>query len=133
MRENWDTRTFHGNDPRRALSTLGILVRKIGVVGADSHTNHERSKNVEEEDTPKHASDSLGNVLARVGSLTSSDGDHLHASIREGSIDERAPKTSETTSVPFTHPFLHRAFLPVSKSKAVMARASTKKDDKADD
>ena len=133
MRQNGNTSILHGDDPWGALSALGVVISKSGVVTGDGDTDHEGSKDVEEQDTPENTTNSLRDVLTGVGGLTSGDGDHLDTTVREGSIDKGRPETSETTSITSTDVLLHRTLLPVPEAASVVVRSTTEHDDKSDE
>ena len=130
VREHRDGGILHGNNPWRALRTLGVGIGQLGVVAGDGDTNDEGAEDIEEQNTPEDTTNGLGDVLAGVGGLTSSDCDHLDTSVREGGVDKRRPQTSEATSGSCANVFLHRTLLPVSESEAVMVGSTTKHDDK---
>jgi hypothetical protein len=68
-------------------------------------------------------------VLARVGSFTSSNRNHLNSTIRESCVDKCRPETSEATSGSSANILLHGTFFPVAKSSPVMIRATTEHND----
>ena len=131
--QDWDTGVLHGDDPWGALSTLGVVVSKSGIVAGDSDTDHEGTEDVEEQDTPEDTTDSLGDVLARVGGFTSGDSDHLDTTVRESGVDKGGPETGEATSRSSTDVLLHRTFLPIPEAAAVVIRGTTKHDDESND
>jgi hypothetical protein len=51
------------------------------VVGGNEDTDCERTKNIEEQDTPEDSADCLGNVLARILGLAGSDSDKLNTTV----------------------------------------------------
>lgn len=99
------------------------------VAGADANADDERSKNVESNDTPEDTTNGLGNVLARVGGLTGSNGHHLDTAVGESSVDERRPQAREATGISSANVFLHGTFFPVTESTTVLVRGTTKPDD----
>lgn len=129
VREHGDTRVLAGDDPGRLARTGEAVVGERGVAGTDAHTDDEGAENVEEEDTPEHTADGLGDVLARVGGLTSSDGDHLGTTVGESGVDKGGPQTGEATSISLADVLFHGAFLPVTESTAVMVRSTAEPDD----
>jgi hypothetical protein len=72
-----------------ARNTFIVGIQQLWVIAWNKHTNCKRSEDVEEENTPEDSANSLGNILARILSFTGSDSNHFHATIAEGSVDER--------------------------------------------
>ena len=85
------------------------------------------------QNSPEHSANSLGDVLARVGGLTSGNSDHFDTSVREGRVNERGPETGEATSVAGTDVFLHRTLFPVPETATIMVRRTAEHNDKRDD
>ena len=131
--EDLDACTADGNDPWGGRGVaLGVWVgaKKVRVVVWNEDADGEGAENIEEEDSPEHSADSLGDVLPWVLSLASGNGDHLHATIRESGVDERGPKTEESACVASGVVRLHRTgVLPVPESDAVVVRVATEIDD----
>ena len=128
-----DTSSVDGNDPwglsRPRFSVFPSAEQSVVVV-RDENTDGQCAEHVEKEDTPENSTNSLGNVLARVFSLSRSDRHHLHATVGESSIDECGPETGETAGGALTDILLHRTgVLPVPETKTVVSRPSTKIDD----
>lgn len=66
--------------------------------------------------------------------LTSSNRNHLHTAVSEGSIDQCREETEETASRASTDIFLHGTWvLPVTETKTVVGRPSTKINDERED
>lgn len=133
VRKSRDTGVLDGNDPGGGLSTLGIGVGELGVAGADADTDDKGTENVEEQDTPEDTANGLGDVLAWVGSLSGSNGDHLNTTVRESGVDEGRPETSEATGGTSTDVLLHSTLLPVSETATIVVGSATKHDDKTSD
>lgn len=129
MRKNRDTRILAGNDPGRPLRTRKIVAGQIRVVGADANTDDERTEDVEKQDTPEYTTDCLGDVLARVGCFTCSDCHHLDTTVGEGSVDERGPEASKTSSISSADVLLHSTLFPVTETSTVLIWGTSEPDD----
>lgn len=130
--EDRDAGAVDGDDPRGGSGT-STTVEKFVIVAGHGNTDSQGSKNVEEKDTPEDTADGLGDVLPWVLGLTSSNGDHLNTSVRERSVDEGGEETEESSSISNANVLLHGArVLPVTETKTVMARGTTKIDNESD-
>ena len=59
---------------------------KAGLIVWDQDSDGEGAEDVEKQNTPEDTANGLGDVLARVFGLSSSDGDHFYATVGEGGI-----------------------------------------------
>ena len=134
--DGWQSRdpsSIDGNDPW-GLSSTGFSVlasaEQSVVIVRDQNTDRQGTEHIEEEDTPENTANSLGNVFARIFSLSRSNGDHFHTTIGESSVDECGPETGETTGAASADVLLHRTrILPVSETKTVVGRPSAQIED----
>ena len=135
--ESWDTGASDGNNPwgcRGAVFAGADGTQQVGVVIRNQHADKERTKNVEDENTPEDTTASLGNVDARVLGLTTSNGDGLDTSVRKSGVDERGEPTQEATFRSICHERLHRTrVIPVAEADAVARRTSTEDEDEGQD
>lgn len=127
--KNLDSGAVDGNNPWRSGS-VRFTVEEIVVIVWNENTDSEGTENVEEEDTPEDTTNGLGDVLAWVLGLTSSDGDHLDTTVREGSLDKGGEKTKESTPITSCNVGLHGTWvLPVTETNAITGWATTKIED----
>ena len=129
-----DSGTVDGDNPWGLGGTSGSVCncgQQTSIIIRDKHANGERAEYVEEEDTPEHTSDSLGDVAAGVLSLTGSDCNHLNSTIRESSVHKSRPEAQEATGISSRDIRLHcSGVLPVSEAKTVVGWATTEIKDK---
>lgn len=95
-------------------------IRTYRVVGADSDANHERAEDIEEQDTPEYATNSLGDVLPGICSLACGHSYHLHATIRKCSIDQGTPQAGKSSGVSGTDVLLHGSFFPIPETTPIL-------------
>jgi hypothetical protein len=82
---------------------------------------------------PYDTADGLGNVLPRISRFTRSNADHLYSTVRECSVDESGPKTSEASGISCANVLFHRTLFPISESSSVVVWCTTKHDDETQD
>jgi len=78
--ESFDTRSLDGNNPWRSKGTW-LSAGKIWILSGNQDTNGERAENVEEKNTPEDTTNGLWNVLERIFSFTSSNGNHFYTTV----------------------------------------------------
>lgn len=132
-RQGADPAVLDGDDEGRGGRARGRVVDRVQeprVLGRHAHGDEEHGQHVEDQDTPKDATNGLGNVTAWVLCLTSRDDDHLAATVRERGLGEDAPEGEEAAERPADQVLVHGAGIaPVPEPDSTAVRGAPARND----
>lgn len=118
------------------MTSTRTATEEAFVVGWNSHTNGERTENIEEEDTPEDTANRLGDVPSWVLGFSCCDSYHLHTTVAESSVCESGEEASKAGGIAAriadvaTHGSIRLS--PVSETKSSLIWSTSKIDDEGE-